>query len=83
MLRFWRAKKKELPSWAKLLRLVLLISPSSASVERVFSMMRRTFNSQQDAALADMIRVSLMLQFNYRRSDRGREGDRRASLATV
>jgi hypothetical protein len=47
-----------------------LLSPSSAAVERVFSIMRRTFHEQQDAALADMIRTSLMLQYNNRSDER-------------
>ena len=70
ILRWWRLQRAKLPSWVKLLRLVLLLSPSSAAVERVFSIMRRTFHEQQDAALADMIRTSLMLQYNSRGDER-------------
>ena len=47
-----------------------LLSPFSAAVQRVFSIMRRTFHEQQDAALADMIRTSLMLQYNNRSDER-------------
>jgi hypothetical protein len=43
LLRWWRLKKKDLPAWARLLRIVLLLAPSSAAVERVFSIMRRSF----------------------------------------
>ena len=69
-----------LPFWAQLLRIVLLLAPSSAAVERVFSIMRRTFGKDQDKALGDMIRTSLMLQYNYRNRSRGRAEDRRASF---
>ena len=62
VLRWWRLKMKDLPSWALLLRKVLLLSPSSAAVERVFSILRRTFGQQQDVALADYMRTSLFLQ---------------------
>ena len=80
LLRWWRLKKKDLPFWAQLLRIVLLLAPSSAAVERVFSIMRRTFGKDQDKALGDMIRTSLMLQYNYRNHSRGRAEDRRASF---
>ena len=37
---------------------------SSASAERVFSLLSCSFNHQQDHALEDYIKASLMLQFN-------------------
>ena len=48
LLRWWSLKKKDLPAWARLLRIVLLLAPSSAAVERVFSIMRRSFGPRQD-----------------------------------
>ena len=47
-------------------------------VERVFSLMRRTFGQEQDMALADIVRTSLMLQYNYRDHNSARASDRRA-----
>ena len=78
LLRWWRLKKKDLPFWARLLRIVLLLAPSSAPVERVFSLMRRTLSQEQDMALADIVRTSLMLQYNYRDHNSARASDRRA-----
>ena len=69
---------KDLPFWARLLRIVLLLAPSSAPVERVFSLMRRTLSQEQDMALADIVRTSLMLQYNYRDHNSARASDRRA-----
>ena len=79
LLRWWRIKKKDLPAWARLLRIVLLLAPSSAAVERVFSIMRRSFGPHQDLAMGDIIRTSLTLQYNYRDHGRARASDRRAS----
>jgi hypothetical protein len=80
LIRWWRLNKKDLPFWARLLRLILLLAPSSAAVERVFSIMRRTFGANQDAALGDYVRTSLMLQYNYRDHSRARASDRRAKM---
>ena len=76
--RWWRLKKKDLPAWARLLRIVLLLAPSSAAAERVFSIMRRSLGPQQDLAMGDIIRTSLMLQYNYRDHSSARASDRRA-----
>ena len=61
-------KDTKYPSWAELAREVCLrlLQPSSAAAERVFSIMRRTFDAGQQGALDDYIETSLMMQYNKR-----------------
>ena len=63
-LEFWRRHKDSLPSWAAALRKVLLVQPSSAASERVFSLLKQSFGEQQTLSLQDYIEASLMLQYN-------------------
>ena len=63
---WWAAHAADLPAWAELARLVFLASPSSAAVERVFSILRNTFDAGQKHALEDYVETSLMLQYNNR-----------------
>ena len=43
----------------------LLVQPSSAAYERVFSLLNSSFSSQQQSSLQGYIEA-LMLQYNYR-----------------
>jgi hypothetical protein len=54
----------ELPFWSATARNVLLVQPSSAASERVFSLLNASFHEQQDAALQDYLETSLVLQYN-------------------
>ena len=63
---WWAKYAKDLPAWAELARLVFLASPSSAAVERVFSILRNTFDAGQKLALEDYVETSLLLQYNNR-----------------
>ena len=63
---WWKANEADLPFWSAAAKLVLLMQPSSASSERVFSILTMTFGHLQDLALQDYIECSLMLQFNKR-----------------
>ena len=63
-LEWWRRHEESLPYWTAAFRKVLLVQPSSAAAERVFSLMKATFTDQQDCALQDYLEVSLMLQYN-------------------
>ena len=63
---WWKANEADLPFWSAAAKLVLLMQPSSASSERVFSILTTTFGHLQDLALQDYIKCSLMLQFNKR-----------------
>ena len=44
----------------------LTLAPSSAAVERVFSLLRENFDKHSHAALIDYLCVSLMLRYNGR-----------------
>jgi hypothetical protein len=61
---FWKGMEVELPELWKVACHVCLISPSSASVERVFSLLTNGFNNTQDRALEDYKETSIMLKFN-------------------
>ena len=51
-----------LPKWSAPARKVILIQPSSAAAERIFSLLKATFSEQQELALNDYIETSIMLQ---------------------
>ena len=63
-LQWWREHKQHLPYWSKAMADVLLVQPSSAVAERVFSMLKASFSHQQDHSLQDYIEASLFIQFN-------------------
>jgi len=62
-LTWWAAHQDTLPHWTALVRKVLLVQPSSASAERVFSLLA-TLSAQQEAALEDYIEASVMVRYN-------------------
>ena len=53
-----------LPCWAAAVHKVLLFQPSSAASERVFLLLKASFNPHQQSSLQDSIEISLMLQYN-------------------
>ena len=55
---------KAFPSWGKLLKLISLCVPSSASVERVFSQLKLCLSAQRNAMLIDELETSLLLRVN-------------------
>ena len=63
---WWAEHAVELPAWAQLAARVFLVSPTSAAVERVFSILRDSFHHGQNGALEDYVESSLMLQYNNR-----------------
>ena len=60
------AEAAALPAWSALAADVFLLVPSSCAVERVFSVMRDTFDKQQRSAHEDYLETSIMLQYNRR-----------------
>ena len=64
---WWKNHATELPNWATAFRAVILVQPSSAAAERVFSILQR-FTAQQESSLEDYIELSVMLQYNNRDS---------------
>ena len=64
-LNWWKQNSTDLPKWSAAATKVLLIQPSSATTERVFSLLKASFSEQQDHSLQDYIEASLMFQYNY------------------
>ena len=54
----------QLPHWTSAVKKVLLLQPSSAAAERVFSILNSSFNDQQEHALVDYLQASVMTQYN-------------------
>lgn len=63
VLDFW-ASHKLLPAWTEFAHTVFLLQPTSACVERAFSILKYVMGDQQMRSLRDKIEGSLMLRFN-------------------
>ena len=63
-LHWWKAHESALPKWAEATRKVLLLQPSSAAAECVFSLLSNSFSSRQDSSLEDYVELSVMMQYN-------------------
>ena len=63
---WWKIHAEQLPCWSSTVKKVLLVQPSSAASERVFSILSALFNDQQESALSDYLQASVMLQYNKR-----------------
>ena len=50
---WWKAHSADLPHWSTAAADILLVQPSSAAAERVFSLLKASFGPQQDATLND------------------------------
>ena len=55
VLKWWSQHAEEIPSWAGACTQILLLQPSSAASERVFSLFQNSFNNRQEQALEDYI----------------------------
>lgn len=64
--KWWRDHAGALPHWSQAVKKVLLVQPSSAAAERVFSVLNSTFGDQQEHALRDYLECAVMLQYNNR-----------------
>ena len=60
---WWEQHAEKIPSWANACQKIILCQPSSACVERVFSLLKQ-YNDQQQSALEDYIETALMMQYN-------------------
>ena len=65
-IKWWEMHLEQLPHWANAYKNVILVQPSSAAAERVFSLLTNSFGQQQTSSLEDYISVSVMLQYNKR-----------------
>ena len=62
---WWGKNEASLPKWSSAAKKAVLVQPSSAASERVFSILNSSFGTQQFNCLEDYIETSLMLQYNY------------------
>lgn len=60
-LQWWERNSEKIPFWASCCKKIVLCQPTSASVERVFSLLKQ-FNEQQQSSLEDYIEVALMVR---------------------
>ena len=51
ILEWWRLNEDSLPSWLSAAQKVVLIQPSAAAAERVFSLLNNSFGSKQNQCL--------------------------------
>ena len=58
---WWYNHKDQLPHWASAVKKVLLVQPSSAAAEKVFSILKSSFND-----LINYLQASVMTQYNKR-----------------
>ena len=61
---FWDDNKDKLPAWYGVAQDVALIQPSSAFVERVFSILRACMDERQEHCYSDRIAASTLLKYN-------------------
>lgn len=61
---WWTLMRGDLPEWSIVVSCAVLLVPSSAGAERVFSMITSMFDDDQDGALEDYKEASLMLRYN-------------------
>ena len=67
---FWKLHEAQVPTWAECSRKFLLLQPSSAAIERVWSMFSNFFDpGSENSPLIDYICAFLMLRYNHRNQD--------------
>jgi hypothetical protein len=72
ILNYWRIRVDKLPTWAKFACKFALMKPSSAGIERVWSVFTRFFTDEHvTEALMDYIELVLKVQYNHRSEDGG------------
>ena len=64
-LEWWESNEERLPNWASAFKKLVLVQPSSAAAERVFSL-SKSFSKLQTRSLEDYVQLSIMLQYNNR-----------------
>ena len=63
IIEFW-SERNSLPDWREFAYLSYLLQPTSASVERAFSMLKYIYTDQQSLSMVDLIKTTLMLRYN-------------------
>jgi hypothetical protein len=68
VLEWWKTNGHHTGSWAAVARLFSLLQPSSASVERVFSMLRATITEQQEKMLEDQQELRIRTRYSMKKN---------------
>lgn len=63
---WWKSIATDLPSWSSAVRKLILIQPSSAAAETVFSLLATIFGDQRHETSEDYVEAALMLLVNNR-----------------
>jgi len=66
IVQYWQSYKAALNHWYEFARKCFLLQPSSASVERAFSMLKSIYGKQKSAKLEETVEIELMLRYNNR-----------------
>jgi hypothetical protein len=69
VLEWWKTNGSLTGSWAAAARLFSLLQPSSASVERVFSMLRAAVTEQQEKMLEDQQELRIRMRYSMKKND--------------
>ena len=64
---FWAARRKNLDKWTQFAWTCMLLQPSSACVERAFSILKYILTDQQFQSLHDLVETTLMLRYNRKK----------------
>jgi hypothetical protein len=65
--KFWSHHEIPLPHWTRFAHILFLMQPTSACVERAFSLLKYIYGNQQQSALMDLVELQLMLRYNRSR----------------
>ena len=63
IIEFW-SERNSLPACREFANLCYLLQPTSASVERAFSMLKYIYTDQQSVSMVDLIKTTLKLRYN-------------------
>lgn len=64
VVQFWKASRDLIINIRKFVRYANAITTSSAAAERVFSVIKRSFDTSQKGALVDYVFLSSIMQYN-------------------
>ena len=69
ILPFFRAHKHDLPNWGMFASVLAAQQSNSAGVERVFSVLKQSFDETQESALNDYVTGVVMKRYNNRKKN--------------
>jgi hypothetical protein len=64
--KFWKLHGSHTPAWSEACQRAFAFTPSSATVERLFSVLKASFSKLQESSLVDYVSLCVMLQFHKR-----------------